>query len=528
MLSFNKKHWDVDTILACSCIVVFAVCVHTFQYRGVLGESDLYRVLNGMLDGANSGAKLGSDLHYGRDFGFGYILALYALLPNEILRDPDRLIPIINDIGFYFVIVGLFFFWLSTRLVYGARAAMVAMALFAFSPMILELATSGHQVLIAFCFLSIAATFLFWPLAGWRAALAASIGAILLICGLCMRAEIFLALPYLVLMRTKTTSWRIFIRSFIANSIAPAAALIAFFILRHYTASLPGNTAGFFGQFYHWSSIAPGLVYMALGCGIATVLVGTGVLAFLVIRSVRSPEPIDAKITVDQLIGPIALIIVPFVFWVANPQPSRHFLLVLAGFAILIGWAVNRLLAFRVVPALVTVLAIIVANQVLSEVVRPILLRTNAARSPYRSPPQFSTTFTHAPLGWSWQHHSALEDRLLRWKALGDTVATACDTNVVIFSDESDQLFSRLYAGGLKVQSSVGYVDGFLAFSGTLKSHHFVFMPKMTGWPKDAIASVLSDPRFNGYQLYADPYLPSVYDKTAIPADRIVRFGCKT
>ena len=145
MLSFNKKHWDIDTILACSCIVLFAVCVHTFQYRGVLGESDLYRVLNGMLDGANSGAKLGSDLHYGRDFSFGYILALYALLSDQVLRDPDRLIPIINDIGFYSIILGLIFFWLSTRLVFGARAATVALILFAFSPMILELATSGHQ-----------------------------------------------------------------------------------------------------------------------------------------------------------------------------------------------------------------------------------------------------------------------------------------------------------------------------------------------------------------------------------------------
>jgi hypothetical protein len=149
MLSSNKKRFDLDTLFACSCIVLFAVAVHAFQYQGLLGEADIYRVLDGMLDGANSGAKLGSDLHYGRDFGFGYILALYAVLPDQVLRDPDRLIPIINDIGFYFTIVGLFFFWLSTRVVYGARAAMVALALFAFSPMTLELATSGHQILIS-------------------------------------------------------------------------------------------------------------------------------------------------------------------------------------------------------------------------------------------------------------------------------------------------------------------------------------------------------------------------------------------
>ena len=54
-MSSNKKRLDIDTILAWSCIALFAVCVHAFQYRGVLGEADLYRVLNGLLDGANSG-----------------------------------------------------------------------------------------------------------------------------------------------------------------------------------------------------------------------------------------------------------------------------------------------------------------------------------------------------------------------------------------------------------------------------------------------------------------------------------------
>ena len=56
-----------------------------------------------------TGLGLGSDLHYGRDFGFGYILALYALIPAEVLRDPDKLIPLINNLGFYSIILGPFF-----------------------------------------------------------------------------------------------------------------------------------------------------------------------------------------------------------------------------------------------------------------------------------------------------------------------------------------------------------------------------------------------------------------------------------
>jgi hypothetical protein len=525
VLSTSKKYFDLDATLAVLFIVLFAVGVHAFQYRLVLGEADLYRVLNGMLDGAETNSRLGSDLHYGRDFGFGYILALYALIPNEALRDPDRLIRLINDIGFYSITFGLFFFWLSIRLMHGSRAATAALALFCFSPMLLELATSGHQVLIAFSFLSAAATCLFWPLVGWQAALAAIAGTILLICGLCVRAEIFLALPYLVLTRLNTTSLQAFSRSVLVNALSPTAALIIFFVLKHYIASFPHNGAGFFEQFYHWSNVVPGLVYMSLGCGIATVLVGTGVVVFVIIRLVRSRTLDDIKNTVDQLIGPIALTLVPFAFWIANPQPSRHFLLVLAGFSILIGWAISHL-SFRLVPALVTVLGLIATNQVLSEAARPALLRINAARSPYRPPPEFYNTFTHAPLGWSWQHHAALKSRLLRWKALGDMVATACDANTVIFSDESEQIFSRLYAGGAPVQSSVSDIHGFVAYSGTREAHHFVFISKMTGWPKDAVATILADPNFNNYQLYADPYLLSIYDRVAIPVSRLAKFGC--
>jgi hypothetical protein len=49
----------------------------------------------------------------------------------------------------------------------------------------------------------------------------------------------------------------------------------------------------------------------------------------------------------------------------------------------------------------------------------------------------------------------------------------------------------------------------------------------MTGWPKDAVATILKQPSFDNYQLYADPYFPSIYDKVAIPPNRLAKFGCK-
>ncbi|MGH6834365.1 MAG: hypothetical protein ACREC9_02225 [Methylocella sp.] len=528
MLSANKKYFLSDRICSAVILILFAVIVHAFQYRGVLGKPDLYRVIAGMMDGAETGSGLGSDLHYGREIGFGYILGLYALIPGEVLRNPDKLIPLINNLGFYSIILGLFFFWLSVCLVHGSRAAMVALALFAFSPMMLEQATSGHQILIAFFFLSAAAVCLFWPFAGWRAVLAPTAGTLLLICGLSVRAEIFLALPYLVLTRLNLTSWRTFLRSVMANAVAPTAAFIIFLILKFSIATFPQKIdfPGFFEYFYHWSNVVPGFAYMSLGCGIATVLVGAGVVVLVILRSVRPSVADDIKGTLEQLIGPIALILVPFVFWIANPAPSRHFVLVLAGISILIGWAVSNLPAFRFEPLLVGVLGLIVANQVLSEAVRPTLLLMHAARSPYRRPPEPHDTFTMAPVGWSWQHHAALEARLLQWKALGDMVATSCDTYTAIFSDQSEQIFSRLYAREASVRASVILIDGFLGLSGAHGARQYVFISKMTGWPKDAVAAVLADPSFDNYRLYADPYLPSIYDRTDIPPSRLARFGC--
>jgi hypothetical protein len=60
MLSTKKKHLDVDTVFGALFLLLFAVGVHAFQYRSVLGEADLYRVLNGMLDGAVTGSGLDS------------------------------------------------------------------------------------------------------------------------------------------------------------------------------------------------------------------------------------------------------------------------------------------------------------------------------------------------------------------------------------------------------------------------------------------------------------------------------------
>ncbi len=515
-----------DILVAVACIIVFAVTEFHCQYQGVLGESDLYRVLVGMLDGAVSGSGINSDLHYGRDFSFGYILALYALAPTDVLRDPDRLIRLINGLGFCFSVIGLFFFWLSTYVVHGSRAALVALLLFAFSPVMLELGTSGHQIILAFAFLFAGATCLFLPLAGWKFVVAQIVGTCLLVVGLCIRAEIFLALPFLVLAGVKADSLSTFTRTMVVNALAPTAAFSAFLILgRHIVPYTPNDGPGFFEQFYRWSNILPGTMYLSLGAGIATIIAAIVIIPIVIIK-ISSNDLKAAKRTIEQLISPIALILLPVAFWIADPAPSRHFLLAIAGISIVIGWAISSLTSFGIIATVLGALGLIAANQALSEVVRRPLLSMNAARSPYiRSPDQNEST--HAPVGFFWQHHSALDLRFHRFKDIGEMVRTSCDRDTLILSDESELIFSRLYKGGTPIEAVNTRVGKFFVLKVTVKDRHFAFVVKMTGWPKDAVAMILNQPSFDNYQLYADPYFPSIYDKVAIPPSRLAKFGCK-
>src|ERR1700737_4003145 len=106
MLPKDHKNMRFDILYAGLFFLIFIIYISMFQYHGVFGETDLYRVLIGVIDGAVTGTGYGSELHYGRDFSFGYFGALYEFIPNAILRDPDKLTTLINNTGYYSIIVG--------------------------------------------------------------------------------------------------------------------------------------------------------------------------------------------------------------------------------------------------------------------------------------------------------------------------------------------------------------------------------------------------------------------------------------
>jgi hypothetical protein len=547
---------SVDLILALLFIVIFAGAISIFRYHSELAESDLYRVLVGVMDGADSGQGLASDLHYDRVFGFGYLAALYAFVDPATLRDPDRLAELMNQIGFWSMLPALLFFWCAVKLVHGAPAATVALVVFAFGPMVPELVTSGHQTIPMLAFLFAGATLLFLPLTGWPAVLAATAGGLLLLAGMTIRGELFLALPWLVLSRVDASSIRALLVSGLLRSIAPGLALIGYIVLQHHVeavsnAAVTTTVSNYFLESYSWATVAPGLVYMAVGCGFATVII-----AAIAVLSLGWNTLFSARLpfhhAMADLLGPLALIAVPLLFFLPNPVPPRHFLMPLAGMGILIGTALASRPGTSRTLALAIALAIGAANQVLAEVARPTLLRINEAQSPYIPIPTEYPTATHANLGWEWRRHAALLEKRRRWHAFGQKLLTTCDTHVLVLSDEVEQLFSRLYAGETPVDAhrliikaetgsppinpalredphAIETGEGASRLTGLIgvrRGKTFIILDKSHLWPGDAVATILAIPAYDDFKLIADPYSMSKYDKTPIPADRAARFGC--
>ena len=535
------KAWSyiIDLPLVFFIILIFSFAAYSFQYRDALGESDLYRVLLGLLDGETSSSGLADHLHYGREFSFGYIAIVYAIFDDAVLRDPMRMIAVMNAIGYWAAITGLIFFWLSTRQVYGPQTAVVSLIVFAFSPVFLELATSGHQILIAFALLMMASNCLFGHLGRAQSTRMELLATLLLVAGLCVRTEILLGWPWLALQQVDTRSWRSFFRLAFTRSLSPLMALLIFILLKIWFIESPtgSTTANFFGsttdnffeplylffeKFYRLSKIIPGFAYLFLGCGIATTLAAGAAIAWYVATSVTRPSELRARLSL--LAGPLALIVTPFFFWMANPIPARHFLLVLAGFAILIGIFITYMTRSRAILVLASALALVSANQLMSRMIQPLLL--SHFHSPYIALPDETRTFTHAPLGFVWSHHATLQTRRNRWNEFAEEIKSTCEKSTLVLSDEINQLLVALYSPWEKVRTVEVNFGRNVAFHATWNGRDFLFVSKIEAWPSDTIVRIMADRSLDSYKIIVDPDTVSIFDRTPVPPERAARLGC--
>jgi hypothetical protein len=522
---FDRDAWP-DFFFAALAMAAYVLWIYCFRYRGLLGEDDLYRVLVGLLDGARSGAYLAAESHYGKAFSFGYIATIYRFASAQTLSDPQRLIALINAIGFWSATAGCFCFWLLTWTLYGLRSATVALIAFALSPMMLELGTSGHPILPAFALFVAGSLCLLAPIGGARGISLAFVGSLLLLAALVTRAEVALALPFVVLVRADFGTWSRLLKSAGLRAAVVLLDLAAFLLLKWvYVDSTPGSAhlGSFLEQFIRFRDIPVGVFVFAFSCGVVTFIAGVVAIA----RSPRDGSSPSAQrvARLRSAAGPLLLIVPAFLFWIANPRPGHHFILCLAGISVSIGVAISRTFSARPLLAYALAFGIAVGNQAMGALAGPLILKYAPSKM-LALPGNIHHLPRGVPTGTSWSYHSAFVAEQLRTSAFAGSVQNPCDEKTLVLSLDATQIFSDLYTASDSWSAQEQHLGRFPFMEAQIQGRTVLVLSENEGWPRDAAADALADPAFSDYKLVRDPNNLSIYDRAAIPPDRTAQLGC--
>ena len=525
----GQKTW-ADLLIAALAMAAYVLWIYRFLYRGLLGEDDLYCVLVGLLDGVRSGAHLAADSQYGKAFSFGYIAAIYRYASQQTLADPQRLIALINAIGFWAAAASCCFSWLLTWTLYGLRCATVTLIVFALSPMMLELGTSGHPILPALALFAAGSLCLLLPAGGVRAFLLAVPGSLLLLAAMVTRAEVALALPFVVLARADFGSFSRLLKSAGLRAAAVVVATAAFLLLKWvYVDTTPGSgdLGGFLAEFIRFRDIPVGVAVLAFNCGIVTVV--AGLIALLAVFRGAHVVSAQRAALLHSAVGPLLLIVPALVFWIANPRPGRHFILCLAGISMLIGWLISC--AYSARPVLVYALAfgVVAGNQAMGALTGPLILKYAPSKL-LVLPGGIHHMPRGVPVGTSWSYHRALVGEQTRVTAFAESAQEPCDEKTLVLSLDATQIFFNLYS--VSDANAEGWaarerkLGRFSYLEAHIRGRTVVALLEFDGWPRDAARDALADPAFRDFKLVRDPNNISIYDHAAIPPERVAHLGC--
>ena len=561
-------------------VAALAICGLIFQYRGALGEPDLYWVVAGLLDGHANGQGARSPMQYGASFSFGYFEILYALLSDAAFSRPERVMAVINAIGLVSTVTALLFLVVAVTARHGARVAFVTAALFGLSPMVLDLATSGHPVLPSLAAYGLGVALMSFRSAGLSRLLLWTLAGLAFLAGLAIRAEIIIALGWPVVMGADTGSLGRFLRSASPRAVPAGAAVAAFFVLQAgyiepRSGGAAGTLLGFMQSFYSLGQIGKGVAYLAIGSGVATLALAA-VAAVAALRAVpdraaighgsqslfrsarfrrtgfhfggarsrdmrprlaekaRQPDDSEPCPTAARsgtaaaaalLLEPAALILPCLVLWLPNPNPARHFLFALLGIALFVG-LVLRWTNLRAARVLLLVPTVIVANQLIGELSRPMVIR--ALNSPYLNFPDQPRTLTQAPLGALWVHNASLRRRRAAWDEEAARLRDLCDRQVIVLADDPMQMALALFQDARAPSLAKTKLGPFDAISATRSNGQtFLFVPRYPYWPRDVVADILALPALTPFAILDVALSRSVHDRTPVPRERIPKAACE-
>jgi hypothetical protein len=510
-------------------LVAFALLIGAYHYRGEFSEGDTYGVLVGLLNGQATGRWLDDPAHYGIRFGYGYVALIYWLADLHLIAlTRDSLIEAINNIGFGAAVASAALLMASLRIMYGSAVALIATAAFIFSPLFLEMATSGHQLLIALTFFLAANLILVADVPrSWNIA-AYAMATLLLFAGLTMRAELPLAFSWLVFAQRPRgdATPRLLFRAVVSRSIVCVAAFAIFEIVFRCLLHAPptdesamSGVSAFLGTFYKLGNIPRGFVILIVGSGLLTTAIGSAVLIIGTVWALRTSDRLRVLPGTLNLLAPVSLIVIGVVFWMPNPSPARHFTFVLLGFAVLTAVGIVQRFPFGNLGAIAAGAAIVLANQALAEAVRPVILRN--LHSQYLNFPERDRTTGAAPVGSFVRHHPGMVERQEVLTKLGRMISASCESRLVVVTSALFQFESLMFEPGADTRiTGLMRIGKFTGIKVTRGNQVFVFVDPFLIWPGNPMDLILNDTQLNGYKIFQDPYSLSAADKTPIPADR--------
>lgn len=318
------KYWHLLPVVG---VLLSGVCM---GYDVTLAESDLARMVTGLVYGEATGLRIHAGLHYGLSFSFGYYHLLYLVAPAHSLLDPDQAAQLINAIGLVFAgLLALSCSLLLEKLFGGPVAAATTLS-FLGSPMMLPFNISGHPMVAAtaLLFFSTWLILLAQERTLWARSILLSFVFLFLTIGLTFRAEIAFAFPFVIALSwLKARSgarcqmqWALFIGGMCF------VAILVFLRLQHaYVAGEGGGIrvlADFVSTFVRPRRIGQGLAVLILGTGI-----GTFISLAICVVSRRFEGPLSRVLA--SLGGIVA--VPSLLFWLPNPFPARHFLFSILG-----------------------------------------------------------------------------------------------------------------------------------------------------------------------------------------------------
>lgn len=482
-----------------------------FGYRDTLAEPDMARMVTGVAYGAATGNHIFAGHHYGIEFSFGYYELLYRLMPESALRNPDYVARFVNNLGIVFT----FFFALNlglmlNKLVGRGVAAFSAIG-FLFCPLILPFLSSGHPMIGACAFLFLGCWLILISIEkknAYTVAIFFIFACLSLILSLTLRGEVALAFPFVVvayLVSAKRQGYLSLSRGMAVCLVMLLAFGCFLYFQRPFVVS-EGGAANSLGEFMsRYASIKK------IARGIGTILEEFGIVSLLLL--VLAGLRLKDKANLPLLLACLALIIPSLLFWLPTPSPARHFVIPILGLYILLGqlWS-NRLNGVQ--PSIVMAILLVLGNQALAELTRPIIAKGSFTTSGVRLPSQ------QVPLGFFPldQQANMAHEAALRAEAIELTAAKP--QKLLILSNHLYYTIPRLLADDPSLRltpSKVGNFEGFLLASPKRKVY---FIEKFHYWPKDVLSEVLHANVMSDYPIYVQKVTITPDDKTEIPVPR--------